>query len=416
MKAIIQTTAAVTFALGAMTANCITLSVDKVQQRYPWNGIVDIDYTVAYADDEAPLDPAKDRIELSLVDESVMPPTTNSAHWLSAVPTPAGAGKHRVAWNANKDGVTLVSSRARVLLSLVHYGERYMVVDLANKDNDGKYVTTYLDAKPMDGFSSSEYKDSKIVFRLIPPGSCVVGSPATEAGRGSEPEYEVVISRPFYMSIYEVTQAQYTRIMGNNPSHNVGEHRPVDWVATQTVRGNPNTYNWATTTDVAPGSFVDKLGSCMNGYMDIPTEAQWEYACRAGTTTPFSEVPGASYDETLATLGRFTMSDKSLNTDPSGVYETGSVNVGQYKPNAWGLYDMHGNVREMVRGWACDDYGALQQLVDPIGASTGVGGYMLARGGSYAVQSSDCRAASKTRRWDYANEDLGIRLICEPGM
>jgi formylglycine-generating enzyme required for sulfatase activity len=157
---------------------------------------------------------------------------------------------------------------------------------------------------------------------LIRPGRFMMGSPGSELGHKADesPQHEVTISKPFYMGVTEVTQAQYEAVMGTNPSEFKGPTNPVESVS------------WNEATE-----FCRKLSLKTRRTVRLPTEAEWEYACRAGTNTRFSF---GNFDSTLADYG-WSSSNSGGTTHP----------VGQKKPNAWGLYDMHGNVMEWCADW-----------------------------------------------------------------
>jgi len=184
---------------------------------------------------------------------------------------------------------------------------------------------------------------------LIRPGTFVMGSPDSEQGRVSKegPQHQVTISKPFYMGVTEVTQAQYEAVMGTNPSAFKGPANPVENVS----------WNDAVL-------FCRKLSEKTGKTFRLPTEAEWEYACRAGTKTRFS------FGDAESVLGDYVWykSNSGGKTHP----------VGQKKSNAWGLYDMLGNVWE----WCADWYGpySSEALVDPQGA--GSGGDRVLRGGA----------------------------------
>ena len=174
---------------------------------------------------------------------------------------------------------------------------------------------------------------------LIPSGKFMMGSPDSEETRKTNetPRHEVTISKPFYFGVYTVTQEQYEQIMGKNPSTCTGAHKPVD------------TVSWSDAME-----FCKKLSVKTGKTATLPTEAQWEYACRAGSETRF----GFGDDE--ADLGDYAWYDKNsdLTTHP----------VGQKKPNEWGLYDMHGNVWQWCQDWY-GDYSAASKT-DPPGRTT----------------------------------------------
>jgi formylglycine-generating enzyme required for sulfatase activity len=185
---------------------------------------------------------------------------------------------------------------------------------------------------------------------LIGPGKFMMGSPDSEQGRGSKegPQHEVVISKPFYMGVTEVTQAQYEAVMGTNPSQFKGPTNPVENVS------------WSEAVE-----FCRKLSEKTGKTFRLPTEAEWEYACRAGTKTRFS------FGDSDSVLGDYVWykSNSGGKTHP----------VGQKKPNAWGLYDMHGNVWEWCADWL-GPYSS-KASVDPQGADPG--GARVLRGGAW---------------------------------
>ena len=194
---------------------------------------------------------------------------------------------------------------------------------------------------------------------LIRPGKFMMGSPETEKGRfDHEVQHEVTISKPFYMGVTEVTQAQYEAVMGTNPSHFKGATKPVE----------PVSWNDA-------AEFCKKLSEKTRQAVRLPTEAEWEYACRAGTQTAFS------FGDDPSALGDYAWWDGNSGKTPHP--------VGQKKPNAWGLYDMHGNVWE----WCADWYEGLQKgpVTDPSGPATdnGVRGSRVLRGGAWYFGGSD---------------------------
>ena len=220
----------------------------------------------------------------------------------------------------------------------------------------------------------------KMTFCWCPAGDFLMGSPETEDGRGSdENQVRVTITKGFWMAKTELTQAQWTAIMGNNPSSFNGDDLPVERVSWDDAQ-----------------EFIKKVngsGEIPKGWkIALPTEAQWEYACRAGETGSYS---GGTIEQVAWYDGN---SDSKTHA------------VGTKKSNAWGLHDTHGNVWE----WCADWYG--YELVggsDPSGPSSGVG--RVLRGGSWISFAARCRAAF--RGWynpadrDY---DLGFRPALVP--
>ena len=192
---------------------------------------------------------------------------------------------------------------------------------------------------------------------LIPPGKFMMGSPDSEKRRReNEKQYEVKITKPFYMGKHEVTQEQWESVMGNNPSATKGAKLPVTFVSWEDCQ-----------------EFIKKLNAKTNGGYRLPTEAEWEYACRAGTTTAYS------FGDKIT--------PKDANYDDSKIRKP--VAVGSYKPNAFGLYDMHGNVSEWCEDWKAD-YPA-GAATDPKGPAKGED--RVFRDGSFSDNDSIARSS-----------------------
>lgn len=395
----------------ARTANAddIGLTIDRSQQRYPWNGYVDIDYTITRDPDSVPS--VDDNLEVLMIDKSVTPAVTNRAIRFLQAPLPMTAGKHRITWDANGDGVTNYTDRASFVMKIVHYAPAYMVIDVSEGPDAETYPVDFYNGEPLGGFNVPEYKGNKIVLRRIHPGSYMAGSPSSpaEAGRtaANEVQHRVAISKPFYIGLFEVTQQQYLNVVGGtNPSGYQGDDwqfRPVEKVSWKTIRG---TGNWPNSTNVLATSFMGILcAKCkskgedgnytesVTGF-DLPTEFQWEYACRAGTTGAFNTTN--AYDNTssseqtgqLKKLGRYS----GNKTDGRGPGDAHTI-VGSYEPNQWGLYDMHGNVFEWCLDWFKADVQTLAQEVDPVGAASGSN--RVVRGGSWNYAVGICRSACR---------------------
>ena len=217
-------------------------------------------------------------------------------------------------------------------------------------------------------------KGTTLEMVLIPAGKFKMGSPASEKNRSdNETQHEVTLTKPFYMGKYEVTQEQWESVMGDNPSSTKGAKLPVTGVSWKDCQG-----------------FIEKLNAKTSGGYRRPTEAEWEYACRAGTTTAYS------FGDVL------TKSDANCNESGGRIKE-----VGSYKPNAFGLYDMHGNVWE----WCEDSYGDYPagSAIDPKGPATG--GSRVARGGSFNYGVSHARSSNRGLNSPTArSDDGGFRL------
>ncbi len=202
----------------------------------------------------------------------------------------------------------------------------------------------------------------------LPGGRFMMGSPADEPGRADDETPHRVTVSAFYLGRTEVTQAQWTTVMGWNPS------RHADCAACPVERINFFEIQ----------QFLDRLNAVAHGiHYRLPTEAEWEYACRAGTTTPFST------GRTLTTDQANFNGDFPYNGAPRGLKRGETLPVASFAPNAWGLYDMHGNVWE----WTGDWYGPYPggPAVDPAGPATGT--LRAIRGGSWAFDANSARCA-----------------------
>jgi formylglycine-generating enzyme required for sulfatase activity len=225
----------------------------------------------------------------------------------------------------------------------------------------------------------------KMELVWVPAGSFQMGSPSSESGRSdAEGPVHTVELDGFWMAKYEVTQEQYEAVMGTNPSNFKGAKNPVEQVS------------WDDATD-----FCRKASEKTGKSLRLPTEAEWEYACRAGSSTRFC----------------FGDSDNGLDEYAWYTAKSGSKThqVGEKNPNEWGLYDMHGNVWEWCGDWYADKYGA-GSAKNPQGASSGQS--RVLRGGSWYDYPNYCRSANRGRGdptyWNYVY-GLGFRVVCVPG-
>jgi len=194
----------------------------------------------------------------------------------------------------------------------------------------------------------------KLEMVLIPAGKFIMGSSESEKGRlYNETQHEVTLTKPFYMGKYEVTQEQWESVMGSNPSDTKGANLPVTQVSWNDCQG-----------------FIKRLNAKTDGGFRLPTEAEWEYACRAGTSTAYSA--GDS------------LSKSDANIDGNSIKA-----VGSYRQNAFGLYDMHGNVWEWCEDWY-GDYPA-GAVIDPKGPAMGED--RVLRGASFTDGASIARSS-----------------------
>ena len=381
----------------------------KAAQRYPWNGLVDIDYTVACDDANA--------------DVYVFPEgTDNDTGALFQMRTLTGegvnvavkAGTHRMTWNAAKDQPNFHTTNFSVKMMAIRGAAPYIVIDLSGGANAASYPVRFSAAGP--NLDDDTCRTTELWLRLILPGTFQMGSPTTELGRSSsETQHSVTISKPFYMAVFETTQKQWTLVMGSNPSSYSGDTRSVNNVSYNDIRGSLVGANWPSHGQVDADSFLGKIRARTALNLDLPTEAQWEYACRAGTTTALNngkDLENTSQDPAMAEVGRYTYnSGNSSSWDGLGVYSY-IAKVGSYRANAWGLYDMHGNVWEWCLDWY-DNYATGAQS-DPSGAASGSN--RVLRGGGWSDYAYGCRSANRNS-YDpsYRYGDFGFRLCCSAG-
>ena len=257
------------------------------------------------------------------------------------------------------------------------YSIRYEVRDDANFTMEGNFTIDLIDvyepSKPNHIVDLNYSVSMEMIW--VEPGSFTMGSPISELGRGSdETKHDVNLTKGFYLGKYEVTQAQYEAVMkgnedglspspsnwSNNPS------RPVEFVSWEDIQVFLTRLNFS----------QHSAGNLSADWKySLPTEAQWEYACRAGTNTAYSW--GEEYNTFFA------------NSSENGIGET--RDVGMYFPNPWGFYDMHGNVYE----WTADWYQSFtpNAVTDPTGAESNDDLYLVRKGGSYAHAASELRSA-----------------------
>ncbi len=227
----------------------------------------------------------------------------------------------------------------------------------------------------------------KLEMVLVPAGKFMMGSPDadTDAFSDEKPQHRVRITRPFYLGKYQVTNEQWVAVMGSKPGYFKGRKNPVELVSWNDCQ-----------------KFFDKLNAKARpggGKFQLPSEAQWEYACRAGSKTKYC----CGDDE--AQLGDYAW--YAANSDGE------THPVGTKKPNAWGLYDMHGNVWEWCQDWYDGGYYAKSPADDPAGPLTGPG--RVVRGGGRAAVAKLCRSAVRYDfRPNYIDFNMGLRVAQVP--
>jgi len=236
--------------------------------------------------------------------------------------------------------------------------------------------------KPIAGTAITNSVGMKFV--LIPAGTFTMGTEEKQAVYDNEvPSHTVTISKPYYMGVYEVTQDQWEAVMDSNPSYRKCGNCPVETVSYYDVL-----------------AFIKALNEKEETTRyRLPTEAEWEYACRAGSKGAFC----FGDDEDLLYRYAWFMDDEKEGPQP----------VGRKRANTWGLYDMHGNVWEWVQDWYAEDYYENSPEADPTGPVDGT--YRIFRGGSWLISAAGCRCARRVfiAPGGAALDYLGVRLVYE---
>ena len=335
--------------LSAMVAFALDAAVSVTSvtctRHSPWDGKVDVDYELT-ADD-----PSQDiwvyPIGHDGSGERTIPLLRTSGDGAEA---PVKPGRHRMTVDVDAAAPGLSSAAFTVRIFALVGGAPYLVVDLSEGANATNYPVSYLPAVPQGGWTD-EYKTTKLVLRLIPPGTYRMGSPTNELGRWSgEVQHTVTLTEPFYIGVFEMTQKQWKQVMGpiSNFSRYQGDTRPVEHVSYRKIRGMTYGIGWPLFDQVDEDSFLGRMRRRAWLPFDLPTEAQWEYACRAGTTTALPNGKDLT-DETSCPAVDDIAHYLANKNDGKGGYTGSHTAVGQYAPNNWGLYDVVGNVYEWCR-------------------------------------------------------------------
>ena len=289
--------------------------------------------------------------------------------------------------------------------------DRYVIQSVNGSQHEGNYtlvgsndcgsVTTQATSLVVDGTPTS-HTVASIGMDMIfcPPGTFMMGSPASESGRGGdETQHQVTLTNGFYLGKYELTQAQYETIMTGNPEGL--NAKPGSFQNNPSHPVNSVSWNDAQIFLTRLNQMEQTAGRLPNGWKYVlPTEAQWEYACRAGTTTIFSW--GNSAASTQANF---------KGTHPYGGGASGpnlqqTTDVGQYAANPWGFFDMHGNVWEWVSDWKANYPGSAQ--TNPEGPASGSA--RVRRGGSWLNDGSSLRSAKRSHDTPSPRHYLGFRV------
>jgi formylglycine-generating enzyme required for sulfatase activity len=404
---------ALLIALVSFEAAADVVSGVTCRQRWPWNGKVDIDYTLNSSSAGAVFS-----VQFFGRIGNGEPFALSTVEGDGQYGLIIGSGSKRLTWDSTADlGHTVDSSAAKVAVYAqdVTGNATYLVFDLTS--NTVGYSTTA--PSVAEGAVS---KLTQVWLRRVEPGTFVMGSSSSEPYHSeyaaSEVEHTVTITKPFYMGVFEFTQKQFETIAGYNPvqmwSH-IGTTKPVDTVSYNDLRGENAGATWPQYTDhrVDTNSFFGVFRARFGNQFifDLPTDAQWEMACRdkgdgtywgSGVWNDGSAIKGTNPDSNL---------DKLANYD--GDSTPVPHEVGTKLPNCIGLYDMHGNVDEVCLDiWSQD---ISSYTVDPVGPFPRENLYRVVRSGDCSTDAKECRAAH--RNFLFPNNRLsedGFRAVLIP--
>ena len=366
-----------------------TITIDNVRQRTPWNGLVDIDYTIAGVEG----DPNDYQIVFTMTVDGKSFVASN--FWDAAWCDHATAnGKQRATWNARADGIaalTSVSVTAQLIYAPVtDASAEFAIVDLSG-GKDAEYPVRYVagDTNRTAQFNIDVYKLKKLVLKKVHAGEFWMGEGNVTNGTS---RHRVRLTKDYFLGLFEVTQQQYIQVRGKLGDYCDGAFAKDSYGQRASCRPVGRLF-WTTAKEADTG-FIDRLsrlatvrGGSTGGF-DLPTEAQWEYACRAGCGSKYyygedmtNNLPYyANYNMQIAFDGNGNYSPESGKLDAALIH---TDEVGRRIPNAWGFYDLAGNVSEWCRDWSTPypAYSETEVTEDPAGSE--VGTQKILRGGSY---------------------------------
>jgi formylglycine-generating enzyme required for sulfatase activity len=435
MKATVKSAAAmaaaVTMGAGAVWAVPVVSNVNM--QQIPNTRLVQVTYDLA---DESAI------VTLSIETNGVAIPDSAVTRLSGDVckVVEAGNGKS-IIWNAGADWPEneTENAKARVTAWALDTPPLYCAIDVSGGTAATSYPVYYYPSAGAvpGGVTNHLYKTLRILMRQIPPTGgegFTMGSPVNETGRNTDREAQVqaVLTKGYYIGVYQVTQGQWQQVMGdirpwpakwNNNDYRLT--RPVEQVSYYYVRENavdnkddPDV-NWPSNDVVNADSFMGRLRTKtgLAGF-DLPTEAQWEYACRAGTTGALNDgtvnITNTLSDARVGALGRYRFNGGMIwdgvewvDPEPDCTTENATAAVGSYAPNAWGLYDMYGNVLDLCLDWLAN---TITGGIDPQGPDTGQ--YRVLRGSCWVSVASSCRSAVRGMVSPHdPNRIVGFRIV-----
>ena len=345
------------------------------------------------------------------------------------------AGSRTITWRPDKSpwaGHVIAAGGARAVVTAwaLDNTPNYMVVDIrpGAQANSQKYYPA-ADYLPGGLLENENYRKYDLVMRKIMAQGITwnMGSMYEKSRDSNETMHQVTLTNDYYIGVFQFTQAQWSCLNSSRPTpaRYQGEMRPVEQVSYDEIRlcagveaTNDEITEHSWPNPPASSSFIGVLNTRTGLDFDLPTDAQWEYACRAGngegSWNDGSTITGADEDTNLNRLGRYSLNGGSTE---------GTAVVGSYEPNSWGLYDMHGNVWEWCIDWYSGDYSPNGipniNLEDPTKRLDGsTWKVRVARGGTwYKTQASQCRSARREYKGTSARDsEYGFRVVCRAGL
>lgn len=396
----------------------VSISAVAARQRWPWNGLVDIDFTISGAE-------TGDTFAIDVDATAEGGTKVLSAKSFAEEPI-ATTGANRVVWDLAADYPGFKANDLTITVRATPFSDTtpvYMVVDISGGKDADSWPVRYTTTPPahVRGATNEVCQTTELWLRRIPAGTDKLGTDnETPANVYHFPEHTVILTQPFYCAIFETSNKQFERMYGSyapytqtHSADQFGEARPSTGLGYTNIRGNRD---WPSSTDAGGliGTLRTKTG--LAGF-DLPTHAQWEYACRAGTD-----------DDTYGTL---TQIARCSDNAASGQEGGGTAVVGSYLPNAWGLYDMIGNVPEWCRdrngGGDTNTPKAGRTYTNPLGPTvaqvpTQTGSSNATkfgvRGASYSNSSAFHKAYYRSAVSSYGNvsaPDTGFRVVMVVG-
>ena len=403
--------------MASMACEAASVGEVCVRQMWPWHEKVRIDYTLSGEPGEL------SDIKVTVRDPSgkeVIPLCSSfSGDLMEVLP-----GERVIWWDPTASGLELGNTQLSFTLEAESDPKRYCVIDISEP---GAYKVSYHEAAPAGGWNTDEYKTTKMVFRHLRPGTFLMGTPEDEVGRRTEnvgndvkdmDRHRVTLTKDYYLAIFPLTFKQATLINGSElgkTSSYVAYQKETSPAVNISVKellgmsgggtGNPTPQQWYASPVPLEGSLLHVLGSNIKEsaipegmHFALPTEAQWEYACRAGTISAYGN--GSDSVEGIGPL--------RPNSSPMSP-------VGKYNPNAWGFYDMHGCVWQ----WTIDIYSGYNKsddrdVVDPYYPMSPSSYWAALRGGCYAESFTvvtDNRSGSRHyRTYSVKTSVAGVRI------